>query len=158
MEYRNGSDGRSSTKSIPSCNSIGFTLSRIRYIAISVLDSLAGEIFLVNGNHDRCHIKRFTERFVNVSEYMEIEDEDRNVVLCHYPIPCFKNHFYGWYHLYGHVHNSFEARMMEHDKFLMNELYDRPCQMFNVGAMMPWMDYTPRTLDEIITTAKEETT
>lgn len=23
-------------------------------------------------------------------------------------------------------------------------------RMFNVGAMMPWMDYTPRTLDEII--------
>lgn len=22
--------------------------------------------------------------------------------------------------------------------------------MFNVGAMMPWMDYTPRTLDQII--------
>ena len=26
--------------------------------------------------------------------------------------------------------------------------------MFNVGAMMPWMDYTPRLLDEII--ASEE--
>lgn len=32
----------------------------------------------------------------------------------------------------------------------MEELYTTPCQMFNVGAMMPWMDYTPRTLDEII--------
>ena len=69
--------------------------------------------------------------------------------MSHYPIPCFKNHFYGWYHLYGHVHNSFEFNMMEHDKFLMQELYSRPCHMFNVGAMMPWMDYTPRTLDEI---------
>lgn len=39
---------------------------------------------------------------------------------------------------------------MEHDKYLMEELYTTPCQMFNVGAMMPWMDYTPRTLDEII--------
>ena len=67
----------------------------------------------------------------------------------HYPIPCFKNHFYGWYHLYGHVHNSFEFNMMEHDKFLMQELYSRPCSMFNVGAMMPWMDYTPRTLEQV---------
>ena len=40
--------------------------------------------------------------------------------------------------------------MMEHDKYLMEELYTTPCQMFNVGAMMLWMDYTPRTLDEII--------
>lgn len=124
--------------------------------AIPILNSLAGEIFLVKGNHDRCHIKRFVDQFVKVSEYMEIEDKDRKVVLCHYPIPCFKNHFYGWYHLYGHVHNSFEYNMMEHTKFLMKELYDRPCNMFNVGAMMPWMDYTPRTLDEIISTAKEE--
>ena len=74
----------------------------------------------------------------------------RTVILCHYPIPCFKNHFYGSFHLYGHVHNSFEWNMMEHDKYLMEELYTTPCQMFNVGAMMPWMDYTPRTLDEII--------
>lgn len=64
--------------------------------------------------------------------------------------PCFKNHFYGSFHLYGHVHNSFEWNMMEHDKYLMEELYTKPCQMFNVGVMMPWMDYTPRTLDEII--------
>lgn len=40
--------------------------------------------------------------------------------------------------------------MMSHDKFLMEELYGKQCAMFNVGAMMPWMDYTPRTLDEII--------
>lgn len=118
-------------------------------MAISVLDSLSGRVFLVKGNHDRCHIKKFTDKFVKVAEYMEIEDNGRNVVLSHYPIPCFKNHFYGWYHLYGHVHNSFEFNMMEHDKFLMQELYSRPCHMFNVGAMMPWMDYTPRTLDEI---------
>ena len=90
--------------------------------AIPILNSLAGEIFLVKGNHDRCHIKRFVDQFVKVSEYMEIEDKDRKVVLCHYPIPCFKNHFYGWYHLYGHVHNSFEYNMMEHTKFLMKEI------------------------------------
>ena len=32
----------------------------------------------------------------------------------------------------------------------MTSLYDKPCQMFNVGCMLPYMDYTPRTLDEII--------
>lgn len=120
-------------------------------VAIPILDSLAGEIYLVKGNHDRCHIKQFTDKFVNVTEYMEIEDKGRNVVLCHYPIPCFKKHFQGWYHLYGHVHNSFESNMMEHNKMLMQELYGHQCNMFNVGAMMPWMDYTPRTLDEIVT-------
>ncbi len=118
--------------------------------AIPVLDSLAGEKFLIKGNHDRVDSAQFKEHFVKIDEYMEIVDGDRRIVLCHYPIPCFKNHYYGWYHLYGHVHNSFEYMMMEHDKFLMKELYDKPCKMFNVGAMMPYMDYTPRTLDEII--------
>ncbi len=68
-----------------------------------------------------------------------------------------KNHFYGWFHLYGHVHNSFEFNMMEHDKYLMEELYTRPCKMYNVGAMMPWMNYTPRTLDEILAACEDKT-
>ena len=117
---------------------------------IPILRSLKGQKFLIKGNHDRCNDNKFLREFVKVTEYLEVKDSGRTVILCHYPIPCFKNHFYGSFHLYGHVHNSFEWNMMEHDKYLMEELYTTPCQMFNVGAMMPWMDYTPRTLDEII--------
>ena len=40
--------------------------------------------------------------------------------------------------------------MMERDKKLLEDLYLKPHHMYNVGAMMPWMDYTPRTLDEIL--------
>lgn len=119
-------------------------------IAVPILKSLTGEKFLIKGNHDRSNDSAFCKQFVKIDEYMEIEDGGKKVVLCHYPIPCFKNHFYGWYHLYGHVHNSFEFHMMEHDRFLMRELYDKQCAMYNVGAMMPWMNYTPRTVDEIL--------
>ena len=122
--------------------------------AIPVLDKLNGQKFLIKGNHDRCHDNVFMKKFVKVTDYMEVNDEGRNVVLCHYPIPCFKNHFYGWLHLYGHVHTSFEYNMMEHTKYLMHALYDKPCKMFNVGAMLPYMDYTPRTLDEILLNAQ----
>lgn len=118
--------------------------------AIAVLDKLNGQKILVQGNHDRVHDTQFRSKFVKIDEYMEIKDGDRNVVLCHYPIPCFKNHFYGWYHLYGHVHTSFEYNMMEHQKYLMKELYTRPCEMYNCGAMIPYIGYTPRTLDEIL--------
>ena len=117
--------------------------------AVPVLDSLNGKKILIKGNHDRCKNTEFRKRFDQISGYLEITDGDRHVVLCHYPMPCFKNHFHGWYHLYGHVHNSFEANMMEHDRMLLEDLYCRKCNMFNIGAMMPWMDYTPRTLDEI---------
>ena len=44
--------------------------------------------------------------------------------------------------------------MMEHTKYLMKELYDKPCEMYNVGAMC--IGYTPRTLDEIIKGASNE--
>ena len=118
--------------------------------ALEVLDELKGQKFLIKGNHDRCNDSKFLKKFSKVTEYLEVDDEGRKVVLCHYPIPCYKNHFYGWYHLYGHVHNSFEWNMTENSKRLMRELYDRPCEMYNVGSMMPWMDYTPRTLNEIL--------
>lgn len=118
--------------------------------AIEVMDKLNGQKILIKGNHDRTHDSKFKNKFVRVADYLEIDDGDRKVVLCHYPITCFKNHFYGWYHLYGHVHNSFEHNMMEKNRDLVVNLYDRQCEMYNVGAMMPYMDYTPRTLDEII--------
>ena len=123
--------------------------------AVGILRAMNGTKILVRGNHDSCEKEIFRNEFAVIQDYMEIEDDGRNVVLCHYPIPCFKNHYYGWYHLYGHVHNSFEWNMTEHSKFLMTELYGHPCNMFNVGAMMPWMNYTPRTLDEIISREEE---
>lgn len=117
--------------------------------AVPIMEQLSGQKILVKGNHDRWHDSKFDKMFVKIDEYIETDDNGRKIVLCHYPIPCFKNHFYGWTHLYGHVHNSFEWNMMEHQRFLMEELYTRQCNMINVGAMMPYMDYTPRTLDEI---------
>ena len=117
---------------------------------IEILDKLNGQKVLVKGNHDKLNDNRLRARFLQIADYLEIKDNGRDVVLCHYPIPCFKNHFYGWYHLYGHVHNSFESRMIEHFEREMTELYVKQCNMCNVGCMMPWMGYTPRTLDEII--------
>jgi len=118
--------------------------------AIPIMEQLPGKKILIKGNHDTTQNAEFTAEFEAVHDYLEVEDAGRHVVLCHYPIPCFKNHYYGWVHLYAHVHISFEWNMMEHIKRMMSELYDKPCYMFNVGAMMPWMDYTPRTLDEIL--------
>lgn len=117
--------------------------------AASIMDRLNGQKILIKGNHDRFHDSRFAGKFAKVTEYLEVEDGEHKIVLCHYPIPCYKNHFYGWYHFYGHVHNSFESNMMEHQRYLMEELYTHPCNMINVGAMMPWMGYTPRTFEQI---------
>ena len=74
-----------------------------------------------------------------------------NVVLCHYPSTAFHDHYFGWVHLYGHVHSSYEWNVTENAKRLLQRLYvrDDVCRMYNAGAMIPAMAYTPRTLDEI---------
>lgn len=122
---------------------------------IDLLNNLNGNKHLIVGNHDKKFLRNrdFRERFVEIEPYKEISLDDRGnkgIVLCHYPIPCFNHHYYGWYHLYGHVHDSFEWKMMEHDKYLMSELYNVPCHMYNVGAMLWYMNYTPKTLDQIV--------
>lgn len=120
---------------------------------IEIMKSLNGNKHLIKGNHDSKLLKNreLQKEFVEITDYKELcIDKDKSVVLCHYPIPCFKNHYYGWYHFYGHVHSSFEWNMMERIKYEMKALYDKPCEMYNVGCMMTYMGYKPRTLEEII--------
>lgn len=122
---------------------------------IEIMRTLNGNKHLIKGNHDGRLLKNaeLRKEFLEITDYKELTLEDgKGIVLCHYPIPCFKNHYYGWYHLYGHVHNGFEWNMMENVKRQMTELYDTPCEMYNVGCMIPYMEYTPRTLKEIIHT------
>ena len=116
---------------------------------IKILEQLNGQKTLIRGNHD-FDPQKSRRYFADVKEKKIIDDNVRKIVLNHEPIVCYRNHFYGWYHLYGHVHTSFEFNMMEHDRYLMEQLYSKPCEMYNVGCMLPYMDYTPRTLDQII--------
>ena len=125
---------------------------------IEIFKQLNGRKHLIKGNHDGGLLKNATLRslFVEITDYKELDiGNGKSVILSHYPIPCFKNHYYGWYHLYGHVHNSFEWNMMENVKRQMTELYDKKCEMYNVGAMMPYIGYCPRTLDWIIEGGKK---
>jgi len=120
---------------------------------IKIFQSLHGKKHLIIGNHDKSQLKNKSIRdlFVEIKDYKEIILPDNKIiVLSHYPIPCFNKHYYGSYHLYRHVHNSFEENMMQHIRFEMEELYTTPCNMYNVGAMISYMNYIPRTLEEII--------
>lgn len=118
--------------------------------AADILEKLKGNKYLIIGNHDRLNAD-MKKHFIWADEYAEIKDNDNHIVLCHYPIPFFKNHTRdNYYHFYGHVHSSFEYNMTEHIKAEIDALYQLQCKMFNVGAMMPYMNYTPRNFDEII--------
>ena len=118
-----------------------------------IFSSLNGKKHLIKGNHDGKLLKGTLVRnqFVEICDYKELYvGDNKYVVLSHYPIVCFRGHYYGWVHLYGHVHDSYEWNIVQHQKFLMEQLYDKQCNMFNVGCMIPYMNYCPRTLEEII--------
>lgn len=119
---------------------------------IEIFKQLRGHLHLIKGNHDGRLLKnkQLCNLFDEVIDYKELKiDKDQYIVLSHYPILFFRNHMYGWIHLYGHVHNSSEAIMI--DQFIdeIEKSNNRYHNMFNVGAMISYMNYVPRTLEEI---------
>lgn len=120
---------------------------------IEIFNQLNGIKHLCVGNHDKKLLRNKDIRnlFIEIVDYKEIQINDSiGIVLSHYPIPCYNNHYYGWYHLYGHVHTSFEWNMIQRFQYEMTALYDKKSNMYNVGCMVPYMNFTPRTLEEII--------
>ena len=77
-----------------------------------------------------------------------VKDDDDHVVLCHYPIAHWKKADYGYVHLYGHVHAGRDMECFEEYAAKMKQR-GIPYECYNVGCMMKYMDYTPRTLKEI---------
>lgn len=118
--------------------------------------AFTGNKVLIRGNHDPKRFSQETlELFQDVRDYMELTDNGCHVVLCHYPIPFFNADFRpDTYMLYGHVHDTLEHRYLK--KLRAGILADARGNVtpngnfINVGCMMPYMDYTPRTLKEII--------
>ena len=110
-----------------------------------ILQQLNGTKILIRGNHDY----KPTAEWAGVLPFAEIVDNGRHVILSHFPIASYKNMTHGYYHLYGHVHNSFEDGLFDAYRRAWEKHYEKQMRSFNVGCMNPLMDYTPRTLDEI---------
>lgn len=66
-------------------------------------------IHLVLGNHDH-HIRNNREniqdKFISVSDYLQIKIYGQNFVMCHYPFSSWNGLNKGSIHLHGHVHLS----------------------------------------------------
>lgn len=116
----------------------------------AILNSLNGKKILICGNHDSPMLKNCRDCFTEIREYARIADEGKTVILFHYPIAFWDGQFHGSIHLYGHVHNSHQWNMFESWMKEGRALQAIPMQAYNVGAMMEYMDYGPRTLSEII--------
>lgn len=129
---------------------------------IRIANRLNGAKVLIRGNHDLSKMSyRLRNCFADVRDYKEIGDCGKRVIMSHYPMLLYK----GAYNpdvvmLCGHVHLTRENSLLEKWR---QELVDTQkgngdsCgQVINVGCMMPYMAYTPRTLTEILNAYKGE--
>ena len=119
-----------------------------------IFQKLNGAKFIVKGNHDKTEILNRLKADGYIWEWSHqeiVQDNGRYVVLNHSPMPFFVNmHHDNTYHLYGHVHISWDAQAIKHFRKQIEDLYLHEVRMYNVGCMIRGMDYAPRTLDEII--------
>ena len=118
------------------------------------LPRLTGKKVLIKGNHDKIDDTN-SKFFTNIVEYLEVSDCGCKVIMCHYPIPFHKGAYNeNCYMLYGHVHNTrewdFVEKFRKEVRATCKNRGDARGQFINVGACMTYMDYTPRTLEEII--------
>ena len=73
----------------------------------SYMDRLKGHKHLIIGNHDKIGVYVKSNRFVEITQYKEIEVNDKPVILNHFPLAEWDGFYYGSYHLYGHTHGTF---------------------------------------------------
>ena len=142
---------------------------------IAFVARLKGRKVLIKGNHDDVSDYRYQQLFTEICDYKEIHDsangKNYNLVLSHYPIFSWKRiHFpiFSWKNmgrgkilLYGHTHESEEDRFYQNCLRQMQEndcrhVYDKKLWACNVGCMLPYMNYTPRTLAEILAGVEAE--
>ena len=136
----------------------------------SLVKRLKGKKTLITGNHDK-YVKdnRFdTSLFAGIYPYLELNDDRRKVVLCHYPVFCYngQNRIDAdgkpkVYMLYGHVHNTYDEVLV--DQFIQltkkstreigGTMQNIPCEMINCFCV--FSDYIPMTLDEWILIDKQ---
>ena len=127
--------------------------------SLEIVKQLRGRKVLITGNHDKfvgkngVHNGLLRTHFEEITELKTINLDKKKIILCHYPIPQFTGHFKDTtIHLYGHIHATFEYDLMR--KWIaegrLPENGSAHNLMYNVGAMMPYMEYTPRTLDYIL--------
>lgn len=123
---------------------------------LQILKQLQGAKFLIKGNHDRWYKDGACKKELQgIYDYKQVEDNGKIVILSHYPIMMWNGQHRGSIALYGHTHNSIEHDLYQNYLKQLNEYYKDKnenfnAQAYNVGCMMSYMNYTPRTLEEII--------
>jgi calcineurin-like phosphoesterase family protein len=133
---------------------------------IAMVAQLKGKKVLIKGNHDDIKDYRYAQLFHEICERKELsetfEGKSYKLVLDHFPILMWSGQHKGTILLYGHTHATAEEdffqdcirQMNESEELSLRRQGGKHIRAFNVGAMMPYINYEPRTLKEILA-AKE---
>lgn len=133
---------------------------------IEILTKLNGKKILITGNHDRHLGEKVRACFTEICDYKEITDcydgKRYHLILSHYPILIWRGQHYRMIHLYGHVHCTEEWNIYTASLKHLNEYFAANAaagrggfprvEAYNVGCMVPYMAFTPRTLKELRST------
>jgi calcineurin-like phosphoesterase family protein len=121
-----------------------------------LLRLLNGSKALILGNHDLKNIPaNIKAMFQDIKDYKEITDSGKRIIMCHYPMLFYRSAYdRNCIMLCGHVHDTRENNFLniwkaELQRTKLNK-GDNCGSIYNVGCMLPYMNYTPRTIDEIL--------
>lgn len=114
--------------------------SKLDYKAI--ITSLNGRKVLIKGNHDNWLTSELEELFEEVTDYKIIIDNNRRVVLFHYPILDWAYKYHGSIHLHGHIHNG-----TNNEEYFILKSLKNMTNIFNISCEV--LDYKPRQLSYI---------
>ena len=129
---------------------------------INFTKSLNGNKVLIEGNHD--NVKRFSPEinncFESIFQRKEIKLNKKKIIMDHFPMMSYHQDIQdNVWHFHGHTHITEEQDLVEKwtRELIENHKMGTPTgQIINVGCMMPYMNYTPKTAEEIIEGWKEK--
>lgn len=120
---------------------LGDVCYRSKYPAWHYLEQMRGHKILIVGNHDGelLEDERSRRCFEEIHSYMEIKEDGKKIVLCHYPMAEWNGKTRGSWHIFAHIH----AQRNEAYKVMR----DMP-HALNAGCMLN--DFAPATFAELI--------
>ena len=93
------------------------------------------------GNHDGKLLNdaKAMSYFEDVEKMMHVEDNGKQICLCHFPIVEWNGFYRGSWHIYGHIHNR------QDDAYHVMKTKEHA---LNAGCMIN--NYTPASINELI--------
>lgn len=120
--------------------------------AMRILKEMNGNLHLILGNHDKIQSNIFKKRFEEIVNYKKVTDvlngNQVQVIMSHYYMPFYEGHYHDSVLIHGHSHVTEEAKLERQISAYLNE-HGSPVQAYNVGCMYPYMEYAPKTLQQI---------